>query len=570
VLDRITIAAALRELGMLLSLKGENRFKIRAYERGAEALEALEEDLGTLVEQDRLTEISGIGQSLAGVIRELWQTGTSPQLERLRTEIPRGIVELSKLEGIGEAKIQALYEGLGIDTLEKLKEALDAGRVRELRGFGKKSEERIRTAIERYEHGVDRLLLADALVIGSRLLRHLRADPFTIDAEIAGELRRWHEVIDRIDLVAASTDPEKTAARFSKHPEVIRVELLRGGEASTRLAGGARAKLSAVSPERYPVELVAATGSFEHVSKLASRARAKGLVLPEIRAPSEEELYGLLGLAFVPPELREDLGEVERAELGELEPLVDVSDIRGMVHCHTTYSDGSGTIEEMARAADRLGVEYLTITDHSPTAHYAGGLEIDRLKRQWDEIAEVQERVKVKLLRGTESDILQDGNLDYPDAILEKLDIVIASIHTRHKMDEDAMTERVVRAMKHPCFKIWGHALGRLVLRRDPIPCRVEEVLDVIAEQRAAIEISGDPDRLELEPRWIRAARERGIKFVVSVDAHSTGALNYVNLGVHLARRGGATPKEVLNTLPVDEFLAAVRPAQAGRLRAAR
>jgi DNA polymerase (family 10) len=267
-------------------------------------------------------------------------------------------------------------------------------------------------------------------------------------------------------------------------------------------------------------------------------------------------------LPFIPPELREDAGEIEAATAGALPAdLVTAGDLRGFVHCHTVFSDGQHTVEQMARAADALGAEYMTITDHSPAAAYAGGLTVDRLKAQWEEIARVQEKVAVRLLRGTESDILADGSLDYPDAILEQLDVVIASIHRRHRMDASQMTERLVRTMALPCFKIWGHALGRLILSRPPVECRVEEVLDAAAAGRAAVEINGDPRRLDLAPLWLRAARERSIRFVVSTDAHSMDELGNVRYGVAMARRGWVRRDEVLNTRSAGEFARAVAPA---------
>src|SRR5436190_7692603 len=266
-------------------------------------------------------------------------------------------------------------------------------------------------------------------------------------------------------------------------------------------------------------------------------------------------------MQYIPPELREDEGEIEAALAGKLpEDLVTIDDIRGMVHCHTTYSDGKQTIEEMVRAAESMGMKYITITDHSPTAFYAGGVTLDRLKRQWDEIDEVQEKVKVKILRGTESDIVANGHLDYPDKILEQFDVIVASIHSRYKMDSAKMTRRIVTAMQQPVFKIWGHALGRLIQRRPPFDCRVEEVLDVIAESRAAIEINGDPYRLDMEPRWIREARKRKIKFVISVDAHSMSALNNVKFGVGIARRGWLRKIDILNALGTSAFVKVVRP----------
>jgi DNA polymerase (family 10) len=290
------------------------------------------------------------------------------------------------------------------------------------------------------------------------------------------------------------------------------------------------------------------------------------LVVSEKRAStrlprSEDDLYERAGMQYVQPELREDQGEVEAAVAGKLpEDLLTLGDIKGMVHCHTTYSDGKHTLEQMVQAAEAMGMKYITITDHSPTAFYAGGLKAEDLYRQWDEIDELQSMVKIKILRGTESDILADGNLDYPDRILEQLDCIVASVHARYKMDSRKMTDRIVGAMRQPVFKVWGHALGRLLQRRPPFECDVERILDVIAESKAAIEINGDPYRLDLEPRWVREARKRKIKFVISVDAHSVGALNNVKYGVAMARRGWVTKKEVLNTLSVSAFAKAVKP----------
>jgi len=311
-----------------------------------------------------------------------------------------------------------------------------------------------------------------------------------------------------------------------------------------------------VPKNRFGAGHIIHTGSSAHVEALEMRARSKGLSLATMEHASEQEVYSALDLPYFPPERRD--GGLDTEGLADL---VAFDDVRGMVHVHSTYSDGRDSIEALALEADRRGVEYLTITDHSPSAFYAQGVVIDNLKRQWDEIAVVQEKVKVKLLRGTESDINADGSLDYPDAILEQMDVVIASIHSRHQMDADAMTDRLVRAMKHPVYKIWGHALGRLVLKRDPIRCDMDAVLDAIASSRAAIEVNGDPYRLDLAPEWIPAARKRKIPFVISVDAHSAAAFSVLRFGVWMARRGGLTKSEVLNTRGVDAFKAAVRPS---------
>jgi DNA polymerase (family 10) len=376
-----------------------------------------------------------------------------------------------------------------------------------------------------------------------------------------------------VDVVAASPRPAAVVERFLAFPLVA--EVLARGEAKTtvRLAHGTQVDLRVTAPEDHASALHHLTGSKAHHVKLRGLARDRGYSLSEyglarldgggrLRVASEEELYGLLGLPFIPPELREDEGEIEAARAGTLPTdLVRAEDVRGVVHCHTRWSDGRASVEEMALAADALGMEYLTVTDHSPSAHYAGGLTVDRLERQWDEIARVQERVRVRLLRGTEADITEEGALDFPDAVLERLDVVIASVHSRFKLDEDAMTARLVRAMRHPVFKIWGHARGRLLPDRAPFACRMEEVLDALAASRGAVEVNGDPHRLELEPPFLRMATARGIPVVLSVDAHSTAALGYLDHAVAVARRGWVRRGEVLNARTAAEFAAAVRPA---------
>src|SRR5256885_40708 len=325
-----------------------------------------------------------------------------------------------------------------------------------------------------------------------------------------------------------------------------------------RLATGLPVRVHVAPRSSYATTLLRATGSKAHVQHLERLAAERGV---RLAGESEEAIYRRLGMPFILPELREGEGEIEAAISGDLPAdLVTAADLRGFVHCHTVFSDGQHTVEQMARAADALGMEYMTITDHSPSAAYAGGLTVDRLKAQWEEIARVQETVSVRLLRGTESDILADGRLDYPDAILERLDVVIASIHRRHRMDANQMTDRLVRTMTLPCFKIWGHALGRLILSRPPVECRVEEVLDAARAGRAAIEINGDPRRLDLAPRWLRAARERGLSFVVSTDAHSMAELGNVRYGVAMARRGWVRRGDVLNTRTAQEFARAVAP----------
>jgi DNA polymerase (family 10) len=568
-MDRLAIARALSETADLLALTGREPFRARAYDRGARVLEGLsDQDFARVLAEGRLTTLAGIGRGLAVVIADLAGGGRSETLEAIRKALPAGARELARIPNLGLRKIQALQAALGVETVDALREACRAGRVRGVKGFGEKTERRILEGIRALDAGAApgrppaRVLLPTALDVAERVLAHLRGIPDVTAAEVAGDLRRFTETVDRLVVVLASRRPERALDRALASPLLVSRGVREGLTARATLVTGLPLELRVAPPERWAAALLAATGSDAHRQALEPLARQRGVDLDDAVGDDEAQLYRRLGLPYIPPELREGDGEVEAARAGALpSDLVSVDDVRGLVHCHTDYSDGRHTVLQMAQAAEALGVGYLTITDHSPTAFYANGLAADRLRAQWDEIARAQESVSVRLLRGTESDILADGALDYPDAILEQLDVIIASVHARHRMDTDRMTERIIRAMRHPCFKIWGHALGRLIQSRPPIEARVEEILDVIAESRAAIEINGDPHRLDLEPRWVRAARRRGISFVISTDAHATGELHNVRYGVAMARRGWVRRSEVLNTLEVDAFARAVAPA---------
>ncbi len=561
--DRLTIARALREMAGLLDASGQETFKARAYARGAEVLERLDADLGELVERRRLTTLSGIGPALAAMITELHRTGRSQALEDQRRRVPAVALELSRIPRLPLEKIAALHAALGIETLDDLEAACVAGRVRTVKGMGEKTERRILEAIRRLRAPeAQHVLLPAALAVADAMRAHLDRAAGGATAEAAGDLRRWAESVDELSLVVAAERPADAMKQALQAPLLAEVTARDKGAFQGRLASGLPIRVQVVSRSAYAPALLRATGSAAHVQHLERLARERGV---PIEGESEAEIYRGLGLPFIPPELREDAGEIEAAIAGTLPAdLVTAEDLRGFVHCHTVFSDGQHTVEQMARAADALGMEYMTITDHSPAAAYAGGLTVDRLKAQWEEIARVQEKVSVRLLRGTESDILADGSLDYPDAILEQLDVVIASIHRRHRMDASQMTERLVRTMALPCFKIWGHALGRLILSRPPVECRVEDVLDAAAAGRAAVEINGDPRRLDLAPRWLRAARERSLRFVVSTDAHSMAELGNVRYGVAMARRGWVRRDEVLNTGSASEFARAVAPVGVG------
>ncbi len=557
--DRLTIARALREMAELLAASGQQQFKARAYLRGAEVLERLDADLGALVDARRLTTLPGIGSALAAMITDLYQTGRSRTLEEQRQRVPPFVLELSRIPRLGLDKIAVLHDKLGVQTIDDLEAACLAGRVKTIKGMGEKTEQRILEAIRRLrEPEAQRALLPEALAVADAMRAFLGKAAGAASAEVAGELRRWAESVDEVSLVVASDRPADTMKDALRAPALAEVTSREKASFEGRLATGLPVRVHVAPRAAFATTLLRATGSAAHVQHLERLARERGV---RLAGDSEEEIYRRLGLPLIPAELREGEGEIEAAIAGDLpDDLVTAEDLRGLVHCHTVYSDGQHTVEQMARAADALGMEYMTITDHSPSAAYAGGLTVDRLKAQWEEIARVQETVSVRLLRGTESDILADGSLDYPDAILEQLDVVIASIHRRHRMDASQMTERLTRTMALPCFKIWGHALGRLIHSRPPVECRVEEVLDVAAAGRAAVEINGDPRRLDLAPRWLWAARERGLRFVVSTDAHSMAELGNVRYGVAMARRGWVRRGEVLNTRSVEEFARSVAP----------
>jgi DNA polymerase (family X) len=566
--DKFEVARALREIALLLEVDGANPFKVRAYERGARAVEVLREDITVLAREGRLREVPGIGAALASTITEIATTGRSGQLEKLKSRLPAGVLEMHPVLSL--PRIKAVHETLGISTLDELKAAAEGGRLRTVAGFGEKTESKVLAAIRGLAERSEETLLYEATREAESVLEYLRAGPAMAAAEAGGALRRRCETVTRIEIVAGSTKPAEALDHALAFGLITNV-LEKGAAAATvRIAAGITLNVDIVPPARFAAALHRSTGSAAHRAKLAVVAEARGLRLDDdglakagrrLRIATEGDLYRQLEIPYIPPEMREDAGEVEAAVQGTLPvDLVSLEDIRGLVHCHTTYSDGKHSVLEMARGAEKMGMKYLTITDHSPTAHYAGGLPLDRLKKQWEDIDRAQEQVSVTLLRGTESDINADGSLDYPDEVLEKLDVIIASVHNRFKMDAAAMTRRITAAMRKPQFKVWGHALGRYVLTRPPFACDVERILDVIAESRAAVEINGDPHRLDMEPRWIREARKRDIRFVISTDAHSVKGMENFRWGVDMARRGWVRKGEVLNTLDVDGFREAVRP----------
>ncbi|MBF5041339.1 DNA polymerase/3'-5' exonuclease PolX [Aggregicoccus sp. 17bor-14] len=574
-MNRDEVAKILRDISLLLQLKGENAFKSRAYDIGADRISGLTEDLGPLVTSGRLQELPGIGQALAQKITELVTTGKLDYFERLKAEFPPGLLELLRIPDVGPRKVALLWSELKVGSVAELELACRQGRVRELKGFGEKSEAKILEGIALYQRahgGGTRRPLGEVLPQARALLAHVQAAPGVVRASLAGSVRRGRETVGDVDLIASAAEPGPVLDALAKAPGVA--QLIGKGESkcSVRLADGdLQVDLRVLPDEDYATALHHFTGSKAHHLRLRGLAQDRGLSISEwgvqqrdgtkLAVPTEGALYAALGMQPVPPELREDTGEIEAALAGTLPTdLVTLEDVLGAVHAHSTWSDGKHTLEEMARAAKALGLRYLTVTEHSEAAIYARGLKQDDLKRQWEEIDEVNARVTgVRLLKGIEVDILESGALDYPDALLEQLEVVIGSIHVRHSMDEAQMTQRLLQAFDNPFLQILGHPTGRLINEREPYALRMEAVLDKAAEKGVAVEVNGKPQRLDLKAEHVRMAVARGVRLVMSCDAHKAEDLQNLAFAVATARRGWARKGNVLNTLPAEDFIRALR-----------
>lgn len=572
--ENATVVQALRELAQYLQVEGENAFKTRAYELAADRVAGLSEPIEARVEAGTLTELSGIGESIAKKIAELVRTGHIARLDEYKARYPPRFLELLQVPEVGPKKAQALFAQLGVGDPDALLAACEAGRLKSLKGFGARTEEKLKASVERWKKtrtSGTRHLLSAVLPVARGLLEWLKAAPGVVRLSEGGSLRRRCETVGDLDLIASAADPAPVMDRLASHPAVAELIGRGASKLSVRLAAGLQVDLRVLPDADFATALHHFTGSKAHHIRLRGRALERGMTISEwgvfkgdekLEVPTEEALYALLGLQYVPPELREDHGEVEAAERNALPTrLLELSDIAGNVHAHTTWSDGRATLLAMAKAAKAMGLKWLTVTEHSQTASYAGGLTEDRLEQSHEEIARVAEEVPgLTLLRGIETDILEDGRLDYPEHVLAGLDVVICSIHQRYNQDEEQMTRRVLKAMDNPHFMIWGHPTGRLLNKREPAPMRMERLLDRAAQVGAAVEVNGCPERLDLKPLHVRQALERGLKLVASTDAHSTEELSaHLPLAVATARKGWAVPQDTLNTLSAPEFLAALR-----------
>lgn len=565
------IAARLEEMSALLELSGANPFRVRAYANAAREMENLAEDLGALVEEGRLTEIPGIGQGLARHIAEMVRTGACAEHEALRHAVPAGLLEMLRVPGLGPARARFIWKELGITSLGELETACRRHMLSPARGFGEKTERNILAGIESLRRFAGKRLFPEALAAALDIHAEVRRWPEVIRSEICGSLRRRREVIGDIDLVVATSKPERAMQRFVQLAAVQRV-LQRGPTKSeVLLASGLQCDLRAVSDTWFPFALHHFTGSKEHNVAMRARAKRMGLKLSEYgffrgsskrsRAVRDEgQLFEALRLPFIEPELREGMGEIEAAEKGQLPNLVKPKDLRGVLHVHSTFTDGTASIEEMARAAIQHGYRYLAVCDHSRSLTLVHGLDRRRAAAQGREIDALNRRITgFRVLKGIEVDILPDGTLDLDDATLATFDVVIAAVHSRFGMPEKAMTARIVKALSHPLVDILAHPTGRLLLAREPYAVNLRAVIETAARCNTAIEINAHPQRLDLDWRWCRFAKELGVKFAIDPDAHAPEGIDDIAFGVGVARKGWLEKGDVLNALTADELLDSLR-----------
>jgi DNA polymerase (family X) len=554
------LAETFQLIGDLMEIKGEIIYKILAYRKASDSLLNLGRDINDYYREGELTSIPGVGKAIAEKIEELLDTGKLEFLEKLKQEVPAGLAEMLKVPDLGPKKVALFWKEAGIDSLAKLESAARAGKLRKLPGMGEKSEAKILAGIAALGRRTQRHPLETAYPAALELLAYLRQAPGVVAAEAAGSLRRMRPTVGDLDILAASNDPKQVMQAFVTHPQVLEVTGHGEMKSSVEFQNGLRAQLWVQPPERFGTALVYATGSKDHNVRLRELALDMGLSLSEksflkedgseITCAKEEEVYEVLGLPWIPPELREDRGEVQAAKAGQLPQLLERDHIVSELHTHSTWSDGKNTIREMALAARERGLKVLAVTDHSAGLGITGGLSIEQLWEQRAEIEAVQKELgdSLRLLHGTEVEIKADGELGFPDEVLAKLDIVIASIHVGLRQPREQITERMLKALRNPHVDIIGHPTGRLIPNREGADLDMEAVFAAAAEEGVALEINAHPRRLDLEDVYARRAIEKGIRLSVNTDAHSPADLDLMHFGIATARRGWVQPQDVLNT----------------------
>jgi DNA polymerase (family 10) len=578
-MNKDEIADVFENIARLLELKGENPFKVRAYTHAARALETLSEPLETLIAEERLTAIDGIGKATGEKIAELSTHGRLDYYDNLREEFPPDILTLFEIQGLGAKKIKVLWDTLKVHSVTNLERACKNGSVAALPGFGEKTAANILKGIEHMRSHAGEFRFGDVAHIAEGLLDDLRGHPDVNLAQIAGSFRRKKEIVRDLDFIVSTKQPEAVMAFFTAHPLVNNVLAHGATKSSVILKSGIQCDLRAVTGPEFPFALNYFTGSKEHNVRMRSRALSRGWSLNEYRFSAAEgrelqqplpeiheeaDIYRALDLDPVEPELREDRGEIDAAEKHKLPHLIEWSNLRGTFHNHTTASDGRATLEDMVAAAKELGLEYLGIADHSKASFQANGLDEKRLAAQVARIAELNAADSdFRIFAGTECDILKDGSLDFPDDVLATLDYVVASIHSSFTMPEAEMTKRIIRAMENPHVTMLGHLTGRLLLSREPYQVNIPAILDAAAATGTIIELNANPRRLDMDWRWWALAREKGVKCAINPDAHSTAGLQDLIFGVGIARKGWLTKNDVINTLPLARIEAVLKAKRA-------
>jgi DNA polymerase (family 10) len=569
----VELARLFYEMSGLLEARGESVFRIRAYQRAAQTLEALAEDVAAVAARGALTTLPGIGRDLAARVEEYLASGRLAQLDTLRAELPAGFLALLDIRGLGPRTARALWEQRGVDSIDALEALCRSGQILGVAGIREKSRDNILKGIERWRAGHARTPLAAGRAIAAQLSEALRAHGGVEQLEIAGSLRRMRDTVKDVDLLVTSTDPARVIRTFTTLPSVTDVTAQGPTKASVRHRDGLAIDLRVVEPAAFGAALQYFTGSKDHNVRVREMASRRGLRISEygvfdeasgarVAGATEEEVYATVGLPWIPPELRENTGEIEAAREGRLPALVTAGDIRGDLHAHTDWSDGHHPLERLIAAAEARGYEYVIVSDHSRSLTIANGLDVDRLRSQVAAIRALQPRFRIRILAGTECDILADGTLDFPDAVLAELDVVLAAVHSRFKQPRAEMTARIVRALGNPWVNVLVHPTGRLIGSREPYDVDLDAVLAAAREHGKAVEINASPDRLDLSDVHARRAGALGVPVAINTDTHYLRELDNLALGVAVARRAWLAPEQVLNTRPLGSLLAWARPSR--------
>ncbi|MEM2121796.1 MAG: DNA polymerase/3'-5' exonuclease PolX [Candidatus Woesearchaeota archaeon] len=562
-MKNLEVAKLLYDIADMLDILGE-AFKPQAYRKAAKSIEGLGEDIEVYYKNGKLEEIPGVGKSISEKIIEFLETGKSSYYEELKKKVPGGVSTLIEIPGMGPKRAMYLYKNLGIKSIEELEDAAKKGKLRELNGFGEKSEQDILKGIEILRKGQERFLLGVALPIAEEIVGRLKTLKEVQKISIAGSLRRMKETIGDLDILVVSNSPEKVMDFFTSMKEVQNIIAKGTTKSSVILKNNLQVDLRVIEDKSFGSALQYFTGSKEHNIALREICKKKNLKLSEyglfdkndkmIAGKNEEDIYKKLGMQYIEPELRENTGEIEAALKGELPKLVNYNDIRGDLHIHSKWSDGDDEIRDIAIEAKKLGYEYIAISDHSKSQKIAHGLSYEDLEKRNKEIDSLNEKLPIRILKGMEVDILPDGSLDYDDNILKKLDVVIVSVHSRFKSTKEEMTKRILKALENPYVNILGHPTGRLITSRIEYEVDIEKIIKKAKENNVALEINANPERLDLKDVYVRLAVNSGAKLAIGTDAHSKLHLGFIKLGVATARRGWAEKKNIINTLSLKEL----------------